>query len=92
MEHRRVLVIAAKVVQNVFNATPFTSNKEDYMQILNSFVHENIPLAKEFLSKVSVGLLFLSMSIRHICCHFIYPSHRDHHHDHLSHRRRSSMT
>lgn len=62
MEHRRVLVIAAKVVQNIFNATPFTSNKEDYMQILNSFVHENIPLAKEFLSKVSVNLLTSSIS------------------------------
>jgi neurofibromin 1 len=52
-EIRRALLLITKVIQNLANNVKF---KEPHMQILNSFLAENIKQVTRFLSDIAVSL------------------------------------
>jgi hypothetical protein len=51
---RRQLVLVAKVIQNIANATQF-SQKEPYMHEMNEYVNFHVPKAQSFLTKLASG-------------------------------------
>ena len=50
----RKLTLVAKVIQSLANFTRF-GVKEEYMYFMNSFVENQIPFMKQFLSRISVS-------------------------------------
>lgn len=49
----RQLVLVAKIIQNIANATQFT-HKEPYMQEMNDYVNFHVPKAQDFLNQLTV--------------------------------------
>lgn len=52
-ENRRILVLVAKVLQNLANGVEFLQ-KEVYMQPMNSFIAKNYPLVQKFFQSFGV--------------------------------------
>ena len=52
MKMRRLLVLVAKIVQNVASNVEF-GDKEDYMKCCNPFIKEAVPKMSKFYTKIS---------------------------------------
>ena len=53
-KHRRILVLVSKILQNISNKI-LTSTKEAYMQTMNTYVAEAIPIVMGFFKNLAVS-------------------------------------